>query len=612
MQKWRSFTMVALLVAALGLAGCGGGGGGGTAAEEPAPTPTPQEMCEADGGRYNADGTCTSAADLAAEQLAATKKRASDAATAARAAAMAAAGLDHADDDATAAAIAAANEAAAAAEAASNAAQDASSQDAASALADVAESQQADAEAALANARTASGMAAQRAADAAATAAVTKSAETKEAAIAAEAAATPGSDSGAFDDTDSGEAYTVGISRDRDGTEIEITDPGMTGDDDPKFMHAMDLGGGKNAFSMHSRTMEADKDGNVEEEVVIIGTDIEAPKATAFAEFEVVAADGTKTTPQVLNARDLDTAVDADGDGTNSNDYTALTVTAGTGDANLKLIKSASFPASSGASAVHTFNFDDTSTADEDEAAEVSGTYNGAQGTYRCNDSSSCTVTTNNKGAVTGISGVWVFTPDEGATSDQPDYDYKHFGVWLKKTTDSDGAVTYEEVQTFAGSSVNASGSLASVVGTAEYIGDAVGVYVHDVTKPEGTRASATSGHFTAGVSLEVNFGGGDVAVNKQFTLTGTIDNFALSGGEENNWKVNLQSDGDPNTEGIQRDDDGVMAGTAKGGSPDDDGSFSATFHGTASATDKPHTVVGEFNASFTNGSVAGAFGARN
>ena len=29
-------------------------------------------------------------------------------------------------------------------------------------------------------------------------------------------------------------------------------------------------------------------------------------------------------------------------------------------------------------------------------------------------------------------------------------------------------------------------------------------------------------------------FGGNDVAVSKAFTVTGTIDNFALAGGEEN------------------------------------------------------------------------------
>ena len=55
-------------------------------------------------------------------------------------------------------------------------------------------------------------------------------------------------------------------------------------------------------------------DGNVEEEVVVIGTDIKAPRVVAFA----------KVTGQELNARDLDAAVDADGDGTPTNDFTAL------------------------------------------------------------------------------------------------------------------------------------------------------------------------------------------------------------------------------------------------------------------------------------------------
>ena len=56
-------------VFALTLAGCGGGGGTAAVEEEPPamPEPTAQEMCEADGGRYNMDGSCTSAADLAEE-----------------------------------------------------------------------------------------------------------------------------------------------------------------------------------------------------------------------------------------------------------------------------------------------------------------------------------------------------------------------------------------------------------------------------------------------------------------------------------------------------------------------------------------------------------------
>ena len=48
--------------------------------------------------------------------------------------------------------------------------------------------------------------------------------------------------------------------------------------------------------------------------------------------------------------------------------------------------------------------------------------------------------------AVTG----WQFTPDPGADSYVADVEYLHYGFWLKKTTDADGATTYNEVETFA------------------------------------------------------------------------------------------------------------------------------------------------------------------
>ena len=40
-------------------------------------------------------------------------------------------------------------------------------------------------------------------------------------------------------------------------------------------------------------------------------------------------------------------------------------------------------------------------------------------------------------------------------------------------------------------------------------------------------------------------------------------------------------------------------------------GTFSATFHGPTEDDTQPTSVVGEFGANFSNGSVAGAFGAR-
>ena len=70
LDRNKIFSFMLAAAFALTLAGCGGGGGTATAPEPeptPMPEPTAQEMCEGDGGRYNADGSCTSAADLAEE-----------------------------------------------------------------------------------------------------------------------------------------------------------------------------------------------------------------------------------------------------------------------------------------------------------------------------------------------------------------------------------------------------------------------------------------------------------------------------------------------------------------------------------------------------------------
>ncbi len=430
-------------------------------------------------------------------------------------------------------------------------------------------------------------------------AATNKAAGTKEMAIANEAGQTtdagPGGSFLADGSTARTDFHSIAISRDRDGTEVSITVPGAAMDD-PKFMQAEDLGGGS---TMHIRTMDADDDGNVVQEVMIVSTDIEAPEATAFA---MVAG-------QELNARDLNEAVDADDDGTATNDYTALTVTAGDADVNLPLIMSMLFTAAVGESVTHTFDMDDSATDDVDEAAEVAGSYNGSMGTYRCNGSADCTVTVDGDGMVTAISDGWVFTPDDGATSDVADADYMHYGFWLQKTEDSDGAITYNEVETFAGSSVAAISDTSSVQGTATYEGGATGVYVHHVTNEDGTRRSATSGHFMAEASLMATFGGNRIPTADQNMLTGTIDNFMLSNREMNDWSVDLESSA--------ASTDGTHSGTAKGGVTGQDGSFTATFHGsvapdtTTAVVPYPGSVVGEFNSVFSNGSVAGAFGAR-
>ncbi len=405
----------------------------------------------------------------------------------------------------------------------------------------------------------------------------------------------------------SDDAMTMTISRARgEAAKIEIADPDNAGDDDPKFAVAEMLSGGR---QMLTRTMEANDDGEVMTEVVLVATDIDGPKATAFAMVDgqalgVSSATGVAAVdPEVNNA--LAIAED-----------TTLT-----GDANANLMFARS-------TTNGTLNYtQDNPVAGEPATVGVDeglhdGTYNGAEGTYRCVGTAACTVTFNAKGEVIGNSANWVFVPDKGATSDVDDADYLHYGFWLKRTTDKDGVLTYNEVETFAGSSVNATGSIATgVAGSASYEGNAVGVYVYSVSNPDGTEASATSGHFRADARLTATFGqvqvsdtdtDGTIPASMLNSITGAIDKFVLSGGEANVWSVELSGDIDTTN--------ATFSGMAKGGVGD--GSLSGTFHGPATAATAtatleandsvyPSSAVGEFNAGFTNGSVAGAFGAR-
>ena len=432
------------------------------------------------------------------------------------------------------------------------------------------------------------------AAAAARVAAVTKAAMTKESAIAAEAAQTADDGPGG---ADAANDHAITIARDRTGTSVTIAVDGAAADD-PEFMQAMDLGGGR---TMHVRTMPADADGNVAEEVVVVGTDIEAPVATPFAmapgQELTVDADGVMATGADAVAFDPGGALDGNDPGQ---------------AAVLAKVMSNAF--ASGTAAELTFGGDDPDDA-TDAAFTTAGSYNGATGTYTCTGGAvDCTVTLDGMGMLTAMSDGWIFTPDTGATSDVPDADYLHYGFWLKRTADAMGAVTYDEVETFAGSSVAASGDVGSVAGSATYQGDATGVYVNKVFNPDGTIDRATSGHFAADANLTAIFGQvfdanneGTIAPNQLYTLRGTIENFRLSGGEANTWSVALDGD--------ITESSGVASGTAGGGVAGEDGSFSAAFHGPVTDADndpvQPHTVVGEFNADFSDGSVAGAFGAR-
>ena len=441
-------------------------------------------------------------------------------------------------------------------------------------------------------------------------AAATKAADTKEAAIMVEAGAGAAGlgGSGATDNEEGQQdgAYDLAIAYD-DGQKVTITLEGDAKADNREFV--------LNDSGMHVLTHKAGVDGSVMEEVAAVFTDIKAPKAVAFAKFED--ADG-------MMSQGLDVMADDGQEAGEGETNDALAIDAD----NLSKVMASEFSVSSGGGNLQdtvTLTFDhaqadgdlDTEGNQPVEAAEVMGMFNGAPGTYICAGAEACTVNiTTATGALALVSTGWVFVPDEGATSDQPDYDYLHYGFWLKKTTDKDGVVTYDEVETFAGAvGHDVISSVTAVEGIAKYEGGAAGVYVHKTFKEDGTY-DATSGDFSADASLTAYFSGGDTPFNKNDTLTGTINNFMLSGKEENDWSVTLQSDSDLVVAGIQGSTSGSHSGTASGGVMGQGGSFSATFHGdstpdeTTSVAPHPSAVTGEFNSFFTNGSVAGAFGA--
>ena len=183
------------------------------------------------------------------------------------------------------------------------------------------------------------------AADAAAVVAATAEAVTKTTAIKAEAddlaAAVAGLPANVMMD----------ISRDRTATTIEIEDSGAA-EGDPEFALYKDLGKGR---TMHTRKMEADADGDVVEEVIVVSTDIAAPRAVAFAKYE---SDAMECATQVLNFNtDMmndDAGENEDGETFEALMFAALVVgddTAGV----LALIKSDEFEPAQGTTVTHTF-----------------------------------------------------------------------------------------------------------------------------------------------------------------------------------------------------------------------------------------------------------------
>lgn len=300
--------------------------------------------------------------------------------------------------------------------------------------------------------------------------------------------------------------------------------------------------------------------------------------------------------------------------------------------------------------------------------AKVSGMFRGVPGTFEC--TSPCTSTHDKDGNLSNFSGTWTFEPDGIRVSDGTpltdtddgtdnpenalrdalaaimvagvvqDPDFMIFGYWEQSVTDDEGDTT-ETMLPFAEGKRDY-GTVASVERSATYSGPATGLYIRKTITPQGgvnPDGPFSSGQFTAEAMLEANFGGNDVAVNNQFSITGTISNFMDAGGMpiDADWMVNLNrrmlagADGNLGTADDTRqknmygsdtavDGDGsagTFGGVTDGGMLNDaanPGSWSGMFHGNNTVVDgsasnpHPQQATGIFDAHFTNGHVRGAF----
>ena len=560
MKDFRYMSIVAAAALGLAVAGCGSSGSDTTTAP-PVEDTSLADAQTAAMTAATAAATAATAAEAAANAQEANKASdvesyvlAQDAAMRARAAANAAAAANTAAQAATTPAAAEAQQA-------------------------IAEGHQATAETERGNAVMHAGMvaAAKTTADNAAMAAAEKAAANKVAlskktAIMAEATATTGArpfdltaDPAIPNAPTADENYALTVKHTGSAVEVTVVDGHDDYDakNDPKF-----IGNGQMLV----------RDDGTDREIIVVHTDIEAPESVRF---------GASKSGYSLT-------VDVDKDTSALDSYVVQP-----NDAS-KLGGSRIVSSDPGSKTLAAW----TSTGDG--AANVfAGTLDGAAGMFRC-ETGPCVVTTDDDDDNTVMfTGTLWFTPAAGATVSVADKDYLTYGFWLDTTTKDGEISSYDAVQTFAMSELPASTNLGNVEGTASYEGDAAGVYVHETKKEDGNLDTATSGRFTADVALTAYFDVPESSTKKDGTIEGTISNFDLDGGPDNEWNVKLSATGINVDTGFTGNASGMTG---------DNGSLSGQFHGTENADDDtvaPPVLVGEFNANFVNGAVAGAYGAR-
>ena len=567
----KTMTAVPVLALALAVGGCGSSSDD----DDMAMMPTPQEVCEDANGRWNADMTCTSAEELAAEAAAARAAMQRTAISTAITAAQTA--VNAVNDDSTDAQVSAAETAIAAAR---------------TAIADAAD---VPANEKAANTGTVDALSTQLAtAKSDRDTAMDDAAEEAKMEMAAMGKALKGALTstpldwlgGDIDTTTTGEQIsTLGSS----GLQVNISDRAAT----PAFTASPTMKAGASAGSLGSWA----------------GTNYAHKNAgTGVSNSAIVYTNRAAAKTYPIASRYATAANVPSGAGTYTPADRMLAIADDTADAN---IKADMFPTAG------TTTFTPTAPSNENL---VRGTYQGAAGSYRC--TGTCTATATATGI--SLSDAWVFVHDTGAMVSISDSNYLYFGWWLRKDKD-DEPTAASAFTGVVGTAIEGSGATAlginpnALAGKATYNGHAAGKFA--ISDPID---GGDAGHFTADAMLTATFGSGATA-----GLTGTLDNF-MANEQSVPWSVSLLRaawDGttagatapvdDPDTSAVNEATD-MTVWSIDGNSAAADGTWSAQMYdekpGAAPSGDGsnvPTSVTGMFQSHFgSSHTMVGAFGA--
>ena len=249
---------------------------------------------------------------------------------------------------------------------------------------------------------------------------------------------------------------------------------------------------------------------------------------------------------------------------------------------------------------------------------DISGTLQGAPGTFRCAGTSetggsgdSCTVDISgpNDYVFTNDAGVeWQFIPTS-ATSKViiQDAEYMWFGWWMREpletTPTNDEVMLFSYAANYGGT--NPVPNVTGATSSATYEGAAIGYYgIYDIEAAEDDRSR--SGRFQAKATLTADF---DAA--GEGTLSGSITEFVTELGTEPTWSVTLKS------QTISSGEVAAEANTVSwsiSGLPRDGGQWEAAFYSnfeSPAPTAQPTGVAGAFSAQYgDHRRMIGAFGA--